>query len=89
MERTIKLYSASWCQHCKETKASLEAHNIQYESIDVDTSNDPVIDTLTEIPVAISYKNGKEESRWTYNDGDISDWVKNFLERYWKYLDFM
>lgn len=82
MERKIKLYGAQWCSNCKLAKASLETHNIPYEYVDVDTSTDPYIDTLTEIPVAVSYKGYKIEITWKHADGDISDWVKNFLERY-------
>ncbi|QDP59481.1 MAG: hypothetical protein GOVbin4162_55 [Prokaryotic dsDNA virus sp.] len=37
-----KLFSASWCNPCKQLKKWIEAHNIEVELVDVDLHPDQV-----------------------------------------------
>lgn len=37
MHRKIRVYSLSTCPACKRLKEFLKSHNIEYETIDVDT----------------------------------------------------
>ncbi len=36
----IKVYSAEWCQPCKQVKALLDKNNINYEVVDIDSNSE-------------------------------------------------
>jgi mycoredoxin len=35
-EKTIRMYSTSWCSDCRSAKRWFAAHNIAYEDIDIE-----------------------------------------------------
>lgn len=35
-EKTIRMYSTSWCSDCRAAKRWFAAHNIAYENIDIE-----------------------------------------------------
>ncbi|BCL79754.1 NrdH-redoxin [Ktedonobacteria bacterium brp13] len=35
-EKTIRMYSTSWCSDCRSAKRWFDAHNIAYENIDIE-----------------------------------------------------
>src|SRR6185437_9715813 len=35
-DRTVTVYGASWCPHCKRVKKFLSAHRVPYDAIDID-----------------------------------------------------
>jgi thioredoxin 1 len=60
----VKRFSASWCQPCHQLaplfdQLQLEYPNVMFETIDVDTSPDPVQQyMITSVPTVIIEKNG-------------------------------
>jgi len=38
----ITMYGASWCPDCKRSKDFLESHNIEYNYVDIETSDEAV-----------------------------------------------
>jgi thioredoxin reductase (NADPH) len=47
-DRTLTVYSAPWCPHCKRVKRFLAAHRVRYENVDIDQRPE-AIDALKEI----------------------------------------
>ena len=39
-ERTLKIYTTSWCPDCKNAKRFLDSHDVKYEEIDIDKDPD-------------------------------------------------
>jgi thioredoxin reductase (NADPH) len=48
--RTLTVYGAPWCPHCRRVKKFLAAHRVPYENVDIDEHPD-AIDTLKELQV--------------------------------------
>jgi thioredoxin reductase (NADPH) len=46
--RTLTVYGAPWCPHCKRVKRFLAAHRVAYENVDID-EHPEAIDTLKEL----------------------------------------
>src|SRR5256885_16906580 len=44
-DRTLTVYGAPWCPHCKRVKKFLAAHRVAYENVDIDERPE-AIDTL-------------------------------------------
>ena len=47
-DRTLTVYGAPWCPHCKRVKRFLAAHRVAYENIDIDERPE-AIETLKEL----------------------------------------
>ena len=65
----VKRFTASWCQPCRQLaplfdQLQSEYPNVMFETIDVDTSPDPVQKYLiTSVPTVIIEKNGQLAQR--------------------------
>lgn len=46
--RTLTVYGAPWCPHCKRVKRFLAAHRVPYENVDIDERPE-AIETLKEL----------------------------------------
>ena len=47
-DRTLTVYGAPWCPHCKRVKRFLAAHRVSYENIDIDERPE-AIETLQQL----------------------------------------
>ena len=47
-DRTLTVYGAPWCPHCKRVKRFLAAHSVSYENIDIDERPE-AIETLQQL----------------------------------------
>lgn len=76
--REIKVYSANWCGNCRQTKQILDSLGVEYTNVDIEQHQELVDElNINELPVVISWVNGKEDARWTSDSKDsISDWIK-------------
>jgi thioredoxin 1 len=65
----VKRFTAAWCGPCKQlaplfTQLEAEYPNVSFETIDVDTSPDPVQQyMITSVPTVIIEKNGQLAQR--------------------------
>jgi thioredoxin reductase (NADPH) len=48
LDRTLTVYGAPWCPHCKRVKRFLAAHRVPYELVDIDQRPE-AIETLKEV----------------------------------------
>ncbi len=44
----LKVYSAFWCPHCTKTEKFLKENNIEFKSIDIETSDQSIVDQVIE-----------------------------------------
>jgi thioredoxin 1 len=65
----VKRFTAKWCQPCRQltpafNELAIEFPNVMFETIDVDTSPEPVQKYLiTSVPTVIIEKNGQLAQR--------------------------
>ena len=66
----VKRFTATWCGPCRQlaplfTQLEAEYPNVSFETIDVDTSPDPVQQyMITSVPTVIIEKNGELAQRY-------------------------
>lgn len=76
-------FYAEWCGHCRSVfpeleKLEKENPDVTFVKMNVDNIGDEIIKefNMTELPVIIAYKNGKEKSRYREQDGTLASWCK-------------
>jgi thioredoxin 1 len=68
---TVKRYSASWCQPCKQlapifTELQNEITNVIFETIDVDVDRNAALENgISSVPTVVLEKNGTQVYRFT------------------------